>query len=67
MGAPEEFPRIIEDSNVVQLVESAGEWFVRVIENGRAAQCRSFEKKRLAVACAKAERERLGIQKIDMV
>lgn len=53
--------------NEVQLVDAAGEWFVRVVENGVEAPYRTFDKKRQAVIYAEGERERLGIQKVHRV
>jgi hypothetical protein len=61
MVPPKDFPPLPE-SNMVQLIDAIGEWFVRVRENGVEVPYRTFEKKRLAVIYAEAERERLGIE-----
>lgn len=56
-----------DQQDEVQLVEVAGGWIVRVIEHGRAANHKSFERKRVAKAFAETERKRLGIERVTRI
>lgn len=49
--------------NVVEVIESFGEWFVRVIENG-VEQIASFVIESFAVAYAEGQRLRLGLDRV---
>ena len=50
--------------NLVELIEVAGEWYVRVVENGRET-VHIFPGSTEAVACAEEHRMRLGLEKYD--
>jgi hypothetical protein len=49
--------------NAVELVESFGEWFVRVVENG-VEQVASFVAESFALAFAEGQRVRLGLDRV---
>ncbi len=50
-------------SNAVEVVESLGEWFVRVVENG-VEQTASFVMESFAMAYAEGQRMRLGLDSV---
>jgi hypothetical protein len=55
-------PAMTESSDsVVQVVESIGEWFVRIVENGEVTALRSFEVEDFALSYADSQRFRLGL------
>lgn len=55
-------PAMSESSdNYVQVVESIGEWFVRIVENGEVTAFRSFEVEDFALSYAEGQRFRLGL------
>jgi hypothetical protein len=47
----------------VEVVEAIGEWFVRVVEDGKE-QSRSFELESYALAFAEGQRIRLHLDKV---
>lgn len=53
----------VSSPNAVEVVESFGEWFVRVIEDG-AEQVASFVAESFALAFAEGQRVRLGLEVI---
>ena len=48
----------------IELTEACGEWFVRVVNDGRATVL-SFELESFAMAYAEGQRLRLGLEKYD--
>ncbi len=62
MSAPNPFP-VSTATNAVEITESLGEWFVRVIENG-AEQIFSFVMESFATAYAEGQRMRLGLDNV---
>ncbi|QND60581.1 hypothetical protein [Mesorhizobium huakuii] len=48
---------------VVEVVEACGEWFVRVVEDGKEYS-RSFELESYALAFAEGQRMRLHLDKV---
>lgn len=55
-------PAMTESSDsFVQVVESIGEWFVRIVENGEVTAFQSFEVEDFALAYADGQRFRLGL------
>jgi hypothetical protein len=53
-------------SSTVQLIEACGEWFVRIVEDGKQAPPSSFDAEGAALAYAEAERVRLGLARIEL-
>lgn len=65
---PDPYDFLPEDEpNDVQLIEASGEWLVRVVEAGHQLKLRSFDRKRLAIACAEEECRRLGLTKFTRI
>ena len=62
MSADNPFPAS-EATNAVEITESLGEWFVRVVENG-AEQVFSFVMESFATAYAEGQRMRLGLDDV---
>jgi len=62
MSTQNPFPPIAND-NAVEVIESLGEWFVRVIEDG-VEQIASFVAEAFAVAFAEGQRVRLGLESV---
>lgn len=50
----------------VEVVEACGEWFVRVVEDGKASTT-SFELEAFALTFAEGQRIRLGLETITRV
>jgi hypothetical protein len=51
------------DQPAVEVVEACGEWFVRVVEDGKATTT-SFEREAFALTFAEGQRIRLGLETI---
>ena len=51
------------DRPAVEVVEACGEWFVRVVEDGKASTT-SFELEAFALTFAEGQRIRLGLETI---
>jgi len=51
------------DRPAVEVVEACGEWFVRVVEDGKATTT-SFELEAFALTFAEGQRIRLGLETI---
>jgi hypothetical protein len=51
----------------VQLLQSAGEWIVRVIEGGEQTAQTSFELQSFAAAYAEGQRMRLGLDGYETI
>lgn len=62
MTAQEPIPNS-PSNNAVELVEGAGEWFVRVVE-GSHVTTRSFDSESEAAAFAENQRARLGLGEV---
>jgi len=62
MSADNPFPAS-DTTNAVEITESLGEWFVRVVENG-AEQVFSFVIESFAIAYAEGQRMRLGLDNV---
>ena len=54
------------DQPAVEVVEACGEWFVRVVEDGKATTT-SFEREAFALTFAEGQRIRLGLKTITRV
>ena len=54
------------DRSAVEVVEACGEWFVRVVEDGKATTT-SFELEAFALTFAEGQRIRLGLNTITRV
>ena len=54
------------DRAAVEVVEACGEWFVRVVEDGKATT-KSFEIEAFALTFAEGQRIRLGLKTIARV
>ena len=54
------------DQPAVEVVEACGEWFVRVVEDGKATTT-SFELEAFALTFAEGQRIRLGLKTITRV
>ena len=54
------------DRPAVEVVEACGEWFVRVVEDGKATTT-SFELEAFALTFAEGQRIRLGLKTITRV
>ena len=54
------------DRPAVEVVEACGEWFVRVVEHGKATTT-SFEREAFALTFAEGQRIRLGLETITRV
>ena len=54
------------DRSAVEVVEACGEWFVRVVEDGKATTT-SFELEAFALTFAEGQRIRLGLKTITRV
>ena len=54
------------DRPAVEVVEACGEWFVRVVEDGKATTT-SFELEAFALTFAEGQRIRLGLETITRV
>ncbi len=52
-----------QNSNAVELIEVAGEWFVRVLESGHE-QVTIFETETFAVSYSDGQRLRLGLEQV---
>ena len=50
----------------VEVIEACGEWFVRVVEDGKATTT-SFELEAFALTFAEGQRMRLGLEKIARI
>ncbi|MDW6026621.1 hypothetical protein SAZ10_33155 [Mesorhizobium sp. BAC0120] len=50
----------------IELLDNAGDWFVRVVEDGRET-VRTFDKRSSAKACAEGHRTRLGLEEVTRV
>ena len=51
------------NQNFIELIEACGEWFVRVVEDGKE-DSRSFELKSYALAFVEGQRIRLRLDKV---
>jgi hypothetical protein len=54
------------DQPAVEVVEACGEWFVRVVEDGKATTT-SFEREAFALTFAEGQRIRLRLETITRV
>jgi hypothetical protein len=54
------------DPPAVEVVEACGEWFVRVVEGGKATTT-SFELEAFALAFAEGQRIRLGLETMTRI
>jgi hypothetical protein len=49
----------------IEVIDTYGEWFVRVIEDGMIPLTKSFETEYYAVAFAEGHRIRLGLERYE--
>lgn len=56
----------IVDPPAVEVVEACGEWFVRVVEDGKATTT-SFELETFALTFAEGQRIRLGLETMTRI
>ena len=54
------------DPPAIEVVEACGEWFVRVVEDGKATTA-SFELEAFALTFAEGQRMRLGLERIARI
>jgi hypothetical protein len=53
------------DESFIQVVESAGEWFVRIVEHGEVTAFQSFENEAFALSYADGQRLRMGLAEVQ--
>ncbi|MGX5847090.1 hypothetical protein ACWGTO_08435 [Mesorhizobium sp. PL10] len=54
------------EPSAIEVVEACGEWFVRVVEDGKATTT-SFELKAFALTFAEGQRMRLGLEAVTRI
>jgi len=54
------------DPPAIEVVEACGEWFVRVVEDGKATTT-SFDLEAFALTFAEGQRMRLGLERIARI
>jgi hypothetical protein len=57
---------VAPEKKSIEIVESFGEWFVRIAEGG-GSTVHTFESHSFALAFAEEERARLGVEHIGMI
>lgn len=66
IGPAIDFP-VAGEPGVVQMIEACGEWWVRVIEDGKETTVNSFVSEEYAAAFADGQRMRLGLDSFTRV